>query len=129
MKKNALIDALSYENFILKTKYNEMVQYSTKLQEELKTVKEKHSKDNSEPQFRIIAFLQEKNAKLNKELNEKNKELNEKKNELTKLINEPFVLLETESNKSQPLFHISIYKTCPSTMNYENDTISEITVE
>ena len=40
MKKNALIDALSYENFILKTKYNEMVQYSTKLQEELKTVKE-----------------------------------------------------------------------------------------
>ena len=41
-----------------------------------------------------------------------------KKNELTKLINEPFVLLETESNKSQPLFHISRYKTCPSTMRY-----------
>lgn len=129
MKKNAVIDGLSYENFILKTKYNEMVQHSTKLQDELKTLKEKHSNDNYDSQFRIIAFLQEKNAKLNKELNEKNKELNEKKNELTKLINGPFVLLETESNKSQSLFHISKYKTSPSTTKYENDTISEITQE
>ena len=39
MKKNAVIEALNYENFILKTKYNEMVQYATKIQNELKTLK------------------------------------------------------------------------------------------
>ena len=119
MKKNAVIEALNYENFILKTKYNEMVQYATKIQNELKTLKEKYSKDSPETQIRIITFLQEKNAKLNKELNEKNKEL-------TKLINEPFVLLETESvYPKQPLFHISKYKTPP--IKNENDTMSEIT--
>ena len=125
MKKNTVIDVLKYENFILKTKYNELVQYSINLQNELKTLKER----SSEPQFGIISFLQEKNAKLNKELITKNKELNEKKNEFTKLVNEPFVLLDTESNKSQPLFHISRYKICPSSLKYENDTISEITQE
>lgn len=124
MKKNTVIDVLKYENFILKTKYNELVQYSIILQNELKTLKER----SSEPHFGIISFLQEKNAKLNKELITKNKELNEKKSELTKLVNEPFVLLETESNKSQPLFHVSRYKIAPS-LKYENDTISEITQE
>lgn len=126
MKKNTVIDVLKYENFILKTKYNELVQYSINIQNELKTLKER----SSEPHFGIISFLQEKNAKLNKELIIKNKELNEKKSELTKLVNEPFVLLETESiNKSQPLFHVSRYKIAPSSLKYENDTISEITQE
>ena len=126
MKKNTVIDVLKYENFILKTKYNEVVQYSINLQNELKMLKER----SSEPHFGIISFLQEKNAKLNKELITKNKELNEKKSELTKLVNEPFVLLETESiNKSQPLFHVSRYKVAPSSLKYENDTISEITQE
>ena len=41
MKKNSVIEALSYENFILKTKYNEMVQYATKIENELKKMKEK----------------------------------------------------------------------------------------
>lgn len=124
MKKNAaIIEALSYENFILKTKYNEMVQYTTKLQNELKTLKEKYSKDSPEIQIRIISFLQEKNAKLNKELSEKNKEL-------TKLMNEPFVLLETETQQSgHPLFHISKYKTSPSPIKPDHDTMSEITEE
>ena len=123
MKKNSVIEALSYENFILKTKYNEMVQYATKLQNELKILKEKYSKDSPETQIRIISLLQTKNAKLNQEINEKNKEL-------TKLINEPFVLLDTESQKSgQPLFHISKYKTCPSFIKPEHDTMSEITEE
>ena len=126
MKKNTVIDVLKYENFILKTKYNELVQYSINLQNELKTLKER----SSEPHFGIISFLQEKNAKLIKELITKNKELNEKKSELTKLVNEPFVLLETESiNKSQPLFHVSRYKIAPSSLKHENDTISEITQE
>lgn len=122
MKKNtAIIEAISYENFLLKTKYNEMIQYTTKLQNELKTLKEKYSKDSPETQIRIISFLQEKNAKLNKELSEKNKEL-------TKLINEPFVLLETETHQTgHPLFHISKYKTSPSPIKFENDSISEIT--
>ena len=121
MKKNSVIEALSYENFILKTKYNEMVQYATKLQNELKIMKEKYSKDSPETQIRIISLLQTKNAQLNKEISEKNKEL-------TKLMNEPFVLLETESHKtSRPLFHISKYKTSPHPMNQENDTLSEIT--
>ena len=123
MKKNSVIEALSYENFILKTKYNEMVQYATKLQNELKIMKEKYSKDSPETQIRIISLLQTKNAKLNQEINEKNKEL-------TKLINEPFVLLDTESQKSgQPLFHISKYKTCPSSGKHDLDTMSEITEE
>ena len=123
MKKNSVIEALSYENFILKTKYNEMVQYATKLQNELKIMKEKYSKDSPETQIRIISLLQTKNAQLNQEINEKNKEL-------TKLINEPFVLLDTESQKSgQPLFHISKYKTCPSSGKHDLDTMSEITEE
>ena len=123
MKKNSVIEALSYENFILKTKYNEMVQYATKLQNELKIMKEKYSKDSPETQIRIISLLQTKNAQLNQELNEKNKEL-------TKLINEPFVLLDTESQKSgQPLFHISKYKTYPSSIKPDHDTMSEITEE
>ena len=121
MKKNSVIEALSYENFILKTKYNEMVQYATKLQNELKIMKEKYSKDSPETQIRIISLLQTKNAQLNQEINEKNKEL-------TKLINEPVVLLDTESQKSgQPLFHISKYKTCPSSTKPDHDTLSEIT--
>ena len=123
MKKNSVIEALSYENFILKTKYNEMVQYATKLQNELNSMKEKYSKDSPETQIRIISLLQTKNAQLNQEINEKNKEL-------TKLINEPFVLLDTESQKSgQPLFHISKYKTCPSSGKHDLDTMSEITEE
>ena len=123
MKKISVIEALSYENFILKTKYNEMVQYATKLQNELNSMKEKYSKDSPETQIRIISLLQTKNAQLNQEINEKNKEL-------TKLINEPFVLLDTESQKSgQPLFHISKYKTCPSSGKHDLDTMSEITEE
>ena len=123
MKKISVIEALSYENFILKTKYNEMVQYATKLQNELNSMKEKYSKDSPETQIRIISLLQTKNAQLNQEINEKNKEL-------TKLINEPFVLLDTESQKSgQPLFHISKYKTCPSSTKHDLDTMSEITEE
>ena len=123
MKKISVIEALSYENFILKTKYNEMVQYATKLQNELNEMKEKYSKDSPETQIRIISLLQTKNAQLNQEINEKNKEL-------TKLINEPFVLLDTESQKSgQPLFHISKYKTCPSSGKHDLDTMSEITEE
>ena len=123
MKKNSVIEALSYENFILKTKYNEMVQYATKLQNELNSMKEKYSKDSPETQIRIISLLQTKNAQLNQEINEKNREL-------TKLINEPFVLLDTESQKSgQPLFHISKYKTCPSSGKHDLDTMSEITEE
>ena len=123
MKKNSVIEALTYENFILKTKYNEMVQYATKIQNELNAMKEKYSKDSPETQIRIISLLQTKNAQLNQEINEKNREL-------TKLINEPFVLLDTESQKSgQPLFHISKYKTCPSSLKHDNDTMSEITEE
>jgi len=123
MKKISVIEALTYENFILKTKYNEMVQYATKLQNELNSMKEKYSKDSPETQIRIISLLQTKNAQLNQEINEKNKEL-------TKLINEPFVLLDTESQKSgQPLFHISKYKTCPSSGKHDLDTMSEITEE
>ena len=123
MKKLSVIEALTYENFILKTKYNEMVQYATKIQNELNTMKEKYSKDSPETQIRIISLLQTKNAQLNQEINEKNKEL-------TKLINEPFVLLDTESQKSgQPLFHISKYKTCPSSGKHDLDTMSEITEE
>jgi len=123
MKKISVIEALSYENFILKTKYNEMVQYATKIQNELNEMKEKYSKDSPETQIRIISLLQTKNAQLNQEINEKNKEL-------TKLINEPFVLLDTESQKSgQPLFHISKYKTCPSSGKHDLDTMSEITEE
>lgn len=121
MKKNTIIEALNYENFVLKTRYNEIVEYVTKLQNELKTIKEKYSKETPETQIRIISFLQEKNAKLNKELNEKNKEL-------TKLINEPFVLLETQPSKTtQPLFHISKYKAAPLSEKMDNDTVSEIT--
>jgi predicted RNase H-like nuclease (RuvC/YqgF family) len=121
MKKNAIIEALNYENFVLKTRYNEIVEYVTKLQNELKTIKEKYSKETPEPQIRIISFLQEKNAKLNKELNEKNKEL-------TKLINEPFVLLESQPSKTtQPLFHISKYKAAPLLEQMDNDSVSEIT--
>ena len=123
MKKKSVIEALSYENFILKTKYNEMVQYATKLQNELKIMKEKYSKDSPETQIRIISLLQAKNAQLNQEINEKNKEL-------TKIINEPFVLLDTESQKSgQPLFHISKYKSCPSSVKTDHDIMSEITEE
>jgi predicted RNase H-like nuclease (RuvC/YqgF family) len=123
MKKNSVIEALSYENFILKTKYNEMVQYATKIENELKKMKEKYSNDSPETQIRIISILQTKNAQLNKEINDKNKEL-------TQLINEPFVLLDTESHKSgHPLFHISKYKTCPSSIKPDHDTMSEITEE
>ena len=43
MKKNSVIEVLSYENFILKTKYNEMVQYATKLETELTNMKKKYS--------------------------------------------------------------------------------------
>lgn len=122
MKKNStIIEVLNYENFLLKTKYNEMVQYTRKLQNELKKLKDKYSKDSPETQIRIISFLQEKNAKLNKELSEKNKELH-------KLINEPFMLLETETQKSgHPLFHISKYKTAPLSEKMDNDSVSEIT--
>ena len=123
MKKNSVIEALSYENFILKTKYNEMVQYATKIENELTKMKEKYSNDSPETQIRIISLLQTKNAQLNKEINDKNKEL-------TQLINEPFVLLDTDSQKSgHPLFHISKYKTCPSSIKPDHDTMSEITEE
>jgi len=123
MKKNSVIEALSYENFILKTKYNEMVQYATKIENELTKMKEKYSNDSPETQIRIISLLQTKNAQLNKEINDKNKEL-------TQLINEPFVLLDTDSYKSgHPLFHISKYKTCPSSIKPDHDTMSEITEE
>lgn len=122
MKKNtAVIEILSYENFLLKTKYNEMVQYNTKLQNELKIMKEKYSNNSSETQIQLISFLQEKNAKLNKEISEKNKELN-------KLMNEPFVLLESETPKTEyPLFHISKYKSSIPPIKSENDSMSEIT--
>jgi predicted RNase H-like nuclease (RuvC/YqgF family) len=121
MKRQRIMDAICYENYILKTGYNELINHIAKLETEINTLKELNS--NNE-QVNSIDPLKEINQKLMNEIAEKNKKIAE-------LMKKPVIMLENPSVTSMPLFQISKY--CSSVnnlsqMNDKTDTISEITM-
>lgn len=70
MKRASIIQQISYENYMLKTQYNQMVNIIQELQ---KQIEKQNNITTLENQATTISFLQNKNTQLNQQLLEKQK--------------------------------------------------------
>ena len=124
MKRKIILDAILYENSMLKAQYNELLCLTSKLESENNTLKNQINK----PDYNIsntILTLKEINQDLSNEIVNKN-------NELSKLSKTPVIIIENPSTTAVPLFQISKY--CSSVNNFsqlndKTDTISELTMD
>ena len=126
MKRKIILDAILYENSVLKAQYNELLTITSKLEAENNTLKNQstnpYTSDN--PPKLIISTLKEMNRKLTNEIIHKN-------NEISELTKKNVIVIDNPS-KPLPLFQISKY--CSSVNNFshlndKNDTISELTMD
>ena len=124
MKRKIILDAILYENSMLKAQYNELLCLTSKLESENNTLKNQINK----PDYSIsntIFTLKEMNQNLTNEIVHKN-------NEISELSKTPVIIIENPSNTAVPLFQISKY--CSSVNNFsqlndKTDTISELTMD
>ena len=126
MKRKIILDAILYENSVLKAQYNELLTITSKLEAENNTLKTQstNSYTSDNPPKLIISTLKEMNRKLTNEIIHKN-------NEISELTKKNVIMIDNPSNPL-PLFHISKY--CSSVNNFSHlndktDTISELTMD
>lgn len=124
MNRQSLIEAICYENFVLKTRYNELINHIAKLEMDITNLKQSNIATDIENPTNVIHTLKEINGKLTNEIINKNKEISE-------LMQKPMIFVENQSTTSMPLFQLSKY--CSSVnnfspMNDKTDTISELTM-
>jgi hypothetical protein len=111
MNRQNIVEAICYENFLLKTRYNELINYIAKLEMDITNLKKINSNEN----------LDNTNHSTNTYVLQKE---NESKG--------PIILVDEPTITSAPLFQISKY--CSSVnniaynMNDKTDTISELTM-
>lgn len=115
MKRQNMIEALCYENYILKTRYNELIVYIAKLETDITNLKQINITDN----------LVHTNAK-------SNNECMQEQTDVSILRNGPIILVDEPTITSAPIFQISRY--CSSINNNsqnvdKSDNISELTYE
>ena len=124
MKRKIILDAILYENCVLKAQYNELLSLTTKLEAENNTLKNQINKPDNHFSNTIFT-LKEMNQNLSNEIVHKN-------NEISELSKKSVIMIENPSTTTMPLFQISKY--CPSVNNYSHlndktDTISELTMD
>jgi hypothetical protein len=124
MNRQGLIEAICYENFVLKSRYNELINHIAKLETDITNLKQTNLNSDSENPTIVIQSLKEINEHLTNQITNKNREISE-------LIKKPMIVVENQSTSSMPLFQLSKY--CSSVnnfspMNDKTDTISELTM-
>ena len=114
MKRQNMIEALRYENFLLKTRYNELINYIAKLETDITSLNQMNSTENT---VHIINLP-----------NTLNNEVTNEPLTPTMSKNIPIVMVDEPTITSAPVFQISRY--CSSVVhNYDkSDTISELTM-
>lgn len=115
MKRQNMIEALCYENYILKTRYNELIIYIAKLETDITNLKQINSTEN-------LVHTNEKS----------NNECMQEQTDVSILRNGPIILVDEPTITSAPIFQISRY--CSSINNNtqtvdKSDNISELTYE
>ena len=111
MNRQNIVEAICYENFLLKSRYNELIIYIAKLEMDITNLKKINSNEN----------LDNTNHSINAYVLQKE---NESKG--------PIILVDEPTITSAPMFQISKY--CSSVnniaynMNDKTDTISELTM-
>jgi hypothetical protein len=111
MNRQNIVEAICYENFLLKSRYNELITYIAKLELDITNLKKLNSNENLDNTNHSIAanFVQK---------------VSESKG--------PIILVDEPTITSAPIFQISKY--CSSVnnitynMNDKTDTISELTM-
>lgn len=111
MNRQNIVEAICYENFLLKTRYNDLILYIAKLEMDITNLKKINSNENLDnTNHSTIAYVLQKE--------------NESKG--------PIILVDEPTITSAPMFQISKY--CSSVnnitynMNDKTDTISELTM-
>jgi hypothetical protein len=111
MNRQNIVEAICYENFLLKSRYNDLILYIAKLEMDITNLKKINSNENLDnTNHSINAYV------LQKESESKG----------------PIILVDEPTITSAPMFQISKY--CSSVnniaynMNDKTDTISELTM-
>lgn len=107
MSRQNIVEAICYENFLLKSRYNELILYIAKLELDITNLKKLNSNENPDNTNHSItnSFVQNRS---------------------------PIILVDEPTITSAPIFQISKY--CSSVnnitynMNDKTDTISELTM-
>lgn len=111
MKRRNMIEALCYENFVLKNRYNELINYIAKLETDITNLKQMNSTEN-----RINSS------------NTLNNEINKEPSTPTISKNVPIVMVDEPTITSAPVFQISRYCSSVAHNHDKSDTISELTM-
>ena len=111
MSRQNIVEAICYENFLLKTRYNELITYIAKLELDITNLKKINSNEN----------LDNTNHSINAYVLQKDSETKG-----------PIILVDEPTITSAPIFQISKYcssvNNIPYNMNDKTDTISELTM-
>ena len=115
MSRQNIVDAICYENLLLKTRYNELILYIAKLELDITNLKKINS-----------------NESLDNTNHSANAYVLQKDSEPSDLQKGPIIMVDEPTITSAPIFQISKY--CSSVnniaynMNDKTDTISELTM-
>ena len=115
MSRQNIVDAICYENLLLKTRYNELILYIAKLELDITNLKKINSNEN----------LDNTNHSANAYVLQKDSEPSDRPKG-------PIIMVDEPTITSAPIFQISKY--CSSVnniaynMNDKTDTISELTM-
>jgi hypothetical protein len=107
MSRQNIVEAICYENFLLKSRYNELILYIAKLELDITNLKKLNSNENLDNTNHSISanFVQNRS---------------------------PIILVDEPTITSAPIFQISKYcssvNNIPYNMNDKTDTISELTM-
>ena len=111
MSRQNIVEAICYENFLLKSRYNELITYIAKLELDITNLKKMNSNEN----------LDNTNHSANAYVLQKDSETKG-----------PIILVDEPTITSAPIFQISKYcssvNNIPYNMNDKTDTISELTM-
>ena len=115
MSRQNIVEAICYENFLLKTRYNELITYIAKLELDITNLKKINSNENLDNTNHLInAYVLQKDS------------------EPSDLTKGPIILVDEPTITSAPIFQISKYcssvNNIPYNMNDKTDTISELTM-
>ena len=111
MSRQNIVEAICYENFLLKSRYNELILYIAKLELDITNLKKLNSNENQDnTNHSINAYVLQKDSETKG----------------------PIILVDEPTITSAPIFQISKYcssvNNIPYNMNDKTDTISELTM-
>lgn len=125
MKRKIILDAILYENCVLKAQYNELLIITTKLDAENRVLKTQSNKPDYNLSNTIFTLKEINNQDLSNEIVDKNEEA-------SKLTKKNVIMIDRPSTTTMPLFQISKYCSSVNNLSHLNDktdTVSELTMD